>query len=310
MKKLWLILIAAALLTPALAQKSANPFAGRWDVTVTTPRDAFPDWLEVVESNGALQCRYQPRTGGAAAIPEAKITGSHLVLTISAPSAGSPGTSWELTANGDKLTGSAKLGETETAKLAAVRAPALKREAPKAWTEPEPLFNGRDLAGWEPTSMRDNHWAAQNGELVNQAKGANIKSTRKFDDLKLHIEYNCPDHGNSGVYLRGRYEVQVEYEPPGTNDRFHSMGAIYSFLAPAVELPKKPGQWESYDVTLVGRFVTVIRDGVKTIDNQEIPGITGGALDAHEGEPGRIFIQGDHTGGMKYRNITIAVPRR
>ena len=134
--------------------------------------------------------------------------------------------------------------------------------------------------------MRDNHWAAQNGELVNQAKGANIKSTRKFDDLKLHIEYNCPDHGNSGVYLRGRYEVQVEYEPPGTNDRFHSMGAIYSFLAPAVELPKKPGQWESYDVTLVGRFVTVIRDGVKTIDNQEIPGITGGALDAHEGEPG------------------------
>jgi hypothetical protein len=77
-----------------------------------------------------------------------------------------------------------------------------------------------------------------------------------------------------------------------------------------VELPKKPGQWESFDVTLVGRRVTVIRDGVKVIDNQEIPDITGGALDSREGEPGPLYIQGDHTGGMKYRNITIAAPRR
>ena len=311
MTKLWLLLVPAfGLFTLAHAQKSANPFAGRWDVTVTAPGGSYPDWLEVVDNNGALSCRYQPRAGSAEPIPDAKIVGSHLILTLSAPSAKGPGTTWDLTAAGDKLTGSVKRGDAETARLAAARAPALKREAPRAWTDPEPLFNGKDLSGWEPITPANNHWVAKDGELVNQAHGANIKTTRKFDDFKLHIEYNCPDDGNSGVYLRGRYEVQVEYEPPGANDRFHSMGAIYSMVAPSVELPKKPGQWESYDITLIGRNVTVIRDGVKIIDNQEIAGITGGALDAYEGEPGPIFIQGDHTGGLRYRNITVSVPKR
>jgi hypothetical protein len=88
------------------------------------------------------------------------------------------------------------------------------------------------------------------------------------------------------------------------------MGSIYGFVAPSTEVPPRPGQWESYDVTLVGRTVTVVRDGVMIIDNQEIPGITGGAIDSREGEPGPLYIQGDHTGGMKYRNIMIAVPKK
>jgi len=88
------------------------------------------------------------------------------------------------------------------------------------------------------------------------------------------------------------------------------MGSIYGFLAPAVELPKRPGEWETYDVTLVGRSVTVLRDGVLIIDHTEIPGITGGALDSHEGEPGPVYLQGDHSGGLKYRNITISLPHR
>ena len=197
------------------------------------------------------------------------------------------------------------------ADLTGVRAPLLKRKPPKAWTAAEPIFNGKDLTGWEPIDpAAANHWVAKDGELVNEAKGANLKTTRKFDDFKLHIEFNCPDEGNSGIYLRGRYEVQVEYETPDANGKFHSMGSVYSFLAPAVELPRKPGEWESFDITLVGRRVTVVRNGVKTIDNQEIAGITGGALDANEGEPGPFYIQGDHTGGMKYRNITIQVPKK
>jgi hypothetical protein len=88
------------------------------------------------------------------------------------------------------------------------------------------------------------------------------------------------------------------------------MGSIYGFLAPSVDVPRLPGQWESYDVTLLGRTVTVIRDDVKIIDDQIIPGITGGALDSHEGEPGPLYIQGDHTGGMKYRKNTVALPQR
>jgi len=118
------------------------------------------------------------------------------------------------------------------------------------------------------------------------------------------VEFNCPDGGNSGIYLRGRYEVQVEYEP--SEDAFHRMGAIYGFVPTAVEMPRKPGEWESFDITLIGRSVTVVRNGVTVIDNREIAGITGGALDSDEGQPGPFYIQGDHTGGMKYRNITIS----
>ena len=145
---------------------------------------------------------------------------------------------------------------------------------------------------------------------THEAAGANIRTERTFDDFKLHIEYNCPDKGNSGVYLRGRDEIQVEYEPPGTDDKLHAMGSIYGFIAPAKDLPRKPGEWESYDVTLVGRRVTVVRDDVTIIENQEIPGITGGAIDSNEGAPGPLLIQGDHTGGMKYRNIQISVPKK
>ena len=222
-----------------------------------------------------------------------------------------PATTWDLDEKGGRITGVQKRGDTVIGDLSGVRAPALDHKPPKDWTAPEPIFNGKDLTGWEPTDpAAANHWIVKDGELVNETKGANLKTTRKFDDFKLHIEYNCPDDGNSGIYLRGRYEVQVEYEKVDANDKFHSMGAVYSFLSPAVELPRKPGTWESYDITLVGRRLTVVRDGVKTIDNQEIPGSTGGALDSNEGEPGPFYIQGDHTGGMKYRNITIQVPRK
>jgi hypothetical protein len=310
MKPLCLLpVLAAALVWPLIAK---NPFAGRWDITIT-PQAAtpYPDWMELVEKDGGATVRIQPRSGGAREIKDFKLVGSHLSLNMAAPNATGPASTWELDVKGDTLTGAQKRGDTAIAQLAGVRAPMLDRKPPKAWTEPEPLFNGKDLTGWEPIgAIAANHWVAQNGELVNQDHGANIKTTRKFDDFKLHIEYNCPEEGNSGVYLRGRYEVQVEYEKVDANDKFHSMGSIYSFIAPAVALPRKPGTWESYDITLVGRHVTIVRDGIKTVDNQEIPGITGGALDCNEGEPGPFYIQGDHTGGMKYRNITISVPKK
>jgi hypothetical protein len=87
------------------------------------------------------------------------------------------------------------------------------------------------------------------------------------------------------------------------------MGSIYGRIAPTPELPRTPGQWDVFDVTLVGRQVTVVRNGVTTIDNKEIEGITGGALDGDEGAPGPFYIQGDHTGGLKFRNITVSLPK-
>jgi len=289
--------------TAFLAGRPNSPFASRWDLTIVTPEATYPSWLEFADEGATPAVRIVGRTGSVHPAREVKVQGTRLNLTSS------EGT-WELTVSGGKLAGIRHQSKGVDAKVSGVPAPALKRQAPTAWAAPEPLFDGRDLNGWEVDDPSKAYWSAQSGELRNDKGGANIHTTRKFDDFKLHIEYNCPEGGNSGVYLRGRYEVQVEYEPAGKNDQFHGMGSIYGFIAPSAEVPPRPGQWETYDVTLVGRTVTVIRDGVKIIDEQDIPGITGGALDSHEAEPGPIYLQGDHTGGLKYRNITISLAKR
>lgn len=311
MKPLCCILILSSIfLPPAQSKKGSNPFIGRWDLTVTTAAATYPGWMEILEKDGKLESRYQPRGGSVRPVSSVTVDGSRLTLTLTPAAGQRPAVLWEVTANDHQIVGVQKRADKVIAKFTGVPAPELKRKAPKAWTNPEPLFNGKDLTGWEPDNPSTNHWVARDGELLNEIKGANLRTTRKFDDFKLHIEFNCPENGNSGVYLRGRYEIQVEYEPVGTEDKYHMMGAIYGFLGPAVESPRTPGQWERFDVTFVGRYVTIARNGVTTIANQEIPGITGGALDSNEAQPGPFYIQGDHTGGMKYRNITISLPKR
>jgi hypothetical protein len=321
MRHFWFVFIVGpALLVPALSQKHDDgKMSGRWDLTITAGNTTYPSWMEFVDEGRSPAVRIVGRSGSARSVEDVKAQvsaagaqmASHLSFVTTESFGAKPvKVTWEMSTRGDKLTGKQHRADGVDYEIAGVRSPALKRNAPAAWTNPEPLFNGKDLTGWEADNPSANHWKAENGELVNEKKGANIHSTRKFDDVKLHIEYNCPQGGNSGVYLRGRYEIQVEYEPADKNDKYHGMGSIYGFLAPSPALPPKPGQWESYDVTLVGRTVTVVRDGVTIIDNQQIPGITGGAIDSHEGEPGPIYIQGDHTGGMKYRNISISAPKK
>jgi Domain of Unknown Function (DUF1080) len=276
-------------------------FAGRWDLTVTTQKGAYPSWLEFADEGATPAVRMVGRGGSVHPVRDAKVQGSHLTF-VDLQSSGEG--RWDLTVTDRKLAGRSPDGA-----ISGLPAPPLNRPSPAAWTTPQPLFNGRDLSGWQPDEPANNHWSAQDGELRNQSAGANLRTTRTFGDFKLHIEYNCPLGGNSGVYLRGRYEVQVEYEPPDKNDAFHGMGSIYGFIAPSKQVAARPGEWESYDVTLVGRSVTVARDGVLIIDNTEIPGITGGAIDSREADPGPLYLQGDHTGGLKFRNITIALPR-
>jgi len=309
--KLGLILIlVGALLTPAFSQKTSNPLVGRWDFNITTPAGTRASWLGVTEKEGSLEIWYQPTGGHVYQVKDFKVDGLHLTISISQASGRRPAMTWELDAVGDKLIGVQRRGE-DTLALTGVRAPELKRSVPNAWTNPEPLFNGKNLDGWEPIGNPANsHWVVKNGLLVNEERGVNLKSTGKFDDFKLHFEVNCPDRGNSGLYLRGRYEVQLEYEPLSANPVERRIGSIYGRIAPNVELPRMPGVWETFDITLVGRTLTVVHNGVTTIDQQEIEGITGGALDANEGEPGPFYIQGDHTGGLKFRNISISVPKR
>jgi hypothetical protein len=307
--KPFVFIASSALACAAWAQSGANPFLGRWDLTVTSPRSTANQWMEIVEKDGKLDGRIQPGGGAVRPIAGARMDGSHLIIIVQSAGRG-PEVTWDLTAEGAKISGVQKRGDNSDTQIAGVRAPVLKRPMPKAWSSPEPLFNGKDLTGWEPVGdVEHSHWAARDGELVNDNPahgGANLKTTRKFDDFKLHVEVNCPDGGNSGIYLRGRYEIQVGTE--GGTVPSHEMGAVYGHFAPAA-FTKKLGEWSTFDITFVGRNVTVIRDGVKIHDNVEIPGITGGALDSNEGEPGPFFLQGDHQGVIRYRNIAVSVPK-
>jgi hypothetical protein len=317
MKKYFVLpLLLGALAASASAQKS--PYVGRWDLTVTPQTGSpYPQWMEITEKDGKLEGRFQPRGGAWRPLSAAKVDNGHLLVTIAEATARGPATTWDFTAADDKLTGVEKRGETAGPQIAGRRAPDLKRPMPKAWATPVAIFNGKDLTGWEPIgNVQNNKWVARNGELVNDnpvvegARGpgaANIMTTQKWQDFKLHIEVNCPEHGNSGIYLRGRYEIQVGTE--GGTQPSHEMGAVYSHYAAVGNQGFKPGEWTTFDITFVGRYATVIRDGMKIHDNVEIPGPTGGALDSDESEPGPFFLQGDHQGVIRYRNITISVPK-
>ena len=129
-------------------------------------------------------------------------------------------------------------------------------------------------------------------------KADNLVSTQSFNDFTLHAEFRLPKGSNSGIYLRGRYEAQIEdsdaAEPP-----LNHIGGIYGFLAPTWDARRQPGEWQTFDITLVGRIVTVEFNGRRVICDREIPGITGGAIDSDEGSPGPIMLQGDH-GAIEY----------
>jgi hypothetical protein len=167
------------------------------------------------------------------------------------------------------------------------------------------LFNGKDLTGWTPRNQSSEaSWKAEDGTLVKDGNGPDLVNTSKFEDFKLHIEFNCGVKANSGVFLRGRYEVQVETDS-AVEPNSHHTGGVYGFLDPTPEQPRKPDVWQTFDITLVGRNVTVVQNGITVIDHKDIPGITGGALDSHEGLPGPIYLQASEVGRVAYRNIVI-----
>jgi hypothetical protein len=323
MKILSVSKLATAMLATALAStvaaQDAKEFLGRWDMTVTPATGTpYPQWMELTDKGGKIEGRVQPRGGAWHPIAGAQIESGKLIVAMEEAGHGSA-TTWELTSPGPgKVTGIEKHGDADGPTLAGVKAPSLDRPTPQKWTTPRPLFDGKDLTGWEPIgNVENNKWVARNGELVNDNPevpgqrshgAANIMTTEKFQDFKLHIEVNCPEGGNSGIYLRGRYELQVGTE--GGKIPSHEMGAIYSHYPPPEGAENGLGKWTAFDITLVGRHATVLRDGKMYHDNVEIPGPTGGALDSNEAEPGPFYLQGDHHGVIAYRNITISVPKK
>jgi hypothetical protein len=277
---------------------------GRWDMTLYINGNQYPSWLEVYLSGTRTLVGQYVGTGGSAR-PISKINFADGKMNFSIPpqwEKENNDISFEGTFDGDSLKGTMVAADGKNYTWSAVRAPSLKRNSEPVWQRPITIFNGKDLSGWH-ASGKTNQWIVKDGVLTSPHSGFNLLTDKTFNDFKLHIEFRYPKGSNSGVYLRGRYEVQIE-DVQGDEPYKDVFSAVYGFLPPSEITAKPAGEWQSYDITLVGRMVTVVANGKTVICNREIPGITGGAINSHEGEPGPLLIQGDH-GPIEYRNIRI-----
>ena len=304
----FLVLSAA----PAAAQAPAQPAViGRWNMVVTAPDGTrYPSWLEISKSGHAtLVGRIVHRVGSSR--PISNIEHENGVIRFAIPRQWEEQTG-ELRVEGT-LTGSQLAGQLTTPggerhTWAATRAPWLERERMPTWGTPIALFDGKSLDGWTTEGPNQNKWSVVNGILTNAGGGANLMTTRKFDDFKLQVEFRYPKGSNSGIYLRGRYEAQIEDIPLDSMPNPHQIGGIYGFLPPNQNAAKAPGEWNTYEITLVGRRVTVVLNGKTVVADAIIPGMTGGAIDSDEGSPGPILLQGDH-GPIEFRRVVLTPAR-
>ena len=209
-------------------------------------------------------------------------------------------------------------GRDETIAFGGIKVPPMPDQAPDldkvCFGHPISLFNGKDLTGWiahEPEKI--NGWSVKDGLLVNttpktdfSATGAyaNLKTEAVFEDFWLHIEFLIGSQRNSGIYLRGAYEAQV-VDRDSRMQGLQGVGAIFGTILPSENAGKAGGEWQTYDITLVDRHITVVLNGVKVIDNQPVPQPTAGAINTDPSAPGPIYLQGDHT-SVAYRNIYLA----
>lgn len=304
------LLVATAFFTVAFSARSADrssslaeSIEGRWDITIMVDGKPQPSWLEVIHSgNDYLVGQYVGISGSARPISKVIFSNGKISFTIPPQwEKEKNDLTFEASLQGDSLVGTMVAADGKTHNWTGQRAPLLKRDANPVWEKPIKLLKENSIDGW--TALGKNQWVVESGVLKSSQSGANLVTNQKFSDFKLHIEFRCPKGSNSGVYLRGRYEVQIE-DSKGKEPASGLFGGVYGFLTPNEMAAKSADEWQMYDITLVGRIVTVIANGKEIICRQTIPGITGGALDSREGEPGPLLLQGDH-GPIEYRNIII-----
>ena len=308
---------------PAAAQDDADAFMGRWALHL--PGGA--GWLEVQDEHGYLDASLL--WYGGSVVPVASVNISDGVLTVTRTNAvkraaGRTHTitnTLELTADGANLSGTAVFPSRSGSgkrvlEFRGERIPDLP-PAPDmseiTYGEPVELFNGKDLAGWSLVNPdQKNGFMVDDGTLINnpvQPEGGehvsfgNLRTDASYEDFRLTLEVNVPEGSNSGVYLRGIYEIQV-MDSYGRGADSHHMGGLYSRITPSATVEKPAGEWQTMDMTLYKRHLTVILNGTTIIDNQPILGVTGGALTADEFSPGPIYLQGDH-GRVLYRNLVL-----
>lgn len=277
---------------------------GSWNITLDMNGNSAPSWLEVKLSGIRTLVGHFVGNDGSAR-PISKVNFENGKFGFSIPP------QWQMANNdlvlegeltGDKIKGTITYPDGKKYSFVGERAPRLLREKAPKWGKSIALFNGKDLTGWH-VDKSENQWIVKDGILTSPKSGANLISDAKFEDFKLIVEFRYPEGSNSGIYLRGRYEVQIEDSKTDYPSSVY-FGGVYGFLTPNEMAKKSPGEWQKFEITLIGRRVTIIANGKTIINDQIIPGITGGALDSHEALPGPIMIQGDH-GAIEFRKIEL-----
>ena len=171
------------------------------------------------------------------------------------------------------------------------------------------------LDGWKSMNEKAKFgWSFKDGVLSNYlglkpdgswaGGGANLMTKRAdFKDFNLEYDVRVPKKSNSGVYLRGRFECQVvdSYQQPVNR---HNMAAYYGRVTPVVAAEKAPGEWQHVSVTVYKRRISVVLNGTPIIEDAEITGVTGGAIDADIDAAGPIYLQGDHS-DADYKNMIL-----
>lgn len=332
MKKLFVFaVLLCSLAGPsplAGADSAQNPFLGYWELIIP---GGGAGWLGVEESGSELKSSLLWGGGSVMPLASAKVEDGKLILrrdhVIQRKDASGKNVKRTLV---ETLTGTTdgktinfatvkqrESGEGEDkAQFSGKRTPPMP-PAPDLskvkFGEPIQLFNGKDLTGWRLThGGAVNGWGVKDGLLFNnpvQEEGkphknyGNLRTEREFEDFNLRLETRVQERQNSGVYLRGIYEIQVA-DTYGRPLDSHNMGGVYSRIKPTMNAEKPAGEWQTMDLTLVDRHITVVLNGKKIIDNQPVLGCTGGALWPDVSRPGPIYLQGDHT-GVEYRNLVL-----
>lgn len=303
---LWTLFIAilVAPMVEAAAADAIAPFEGRWDLTLTNADGSRPSWIDVSSDHGQLELVFVGLTDHATQMNRAKVQDGELTFVSPKDEEGFPvDTTYALKRVGDRLTGTVTNSEKKWT-VSGKRAPALAGDKVSGWGKSVRLFDGTDLKGWKLADPGKPSWKIENGTLVSTGHGSELISIPQFRNFRLHLEFDAGPKSNSGVYLRGRYEVQIETDSISEPNSHHT-GGVYGYLDPTPEQPRTADKWQAYDITLIGRTVTVVQNGITVIDHKEIPGITGGALDSNEGMPGPIYLQGSEEGRVAYRNIVV-----
>ena len=308
-------LIALTLLALSMpAQSDVAPFLGRWNMTGTGEHTAVVYWLEVTQEGGAVKGRFLNRFSSPYDLPNIRVENGELVFSNAQREGQPPSPVWRARMVEGRLVGTTTIPSRDSARppqvvnWVGVRPPtwpAANANGTHAYGSPVRLFDGKTLDAWGVQHTQNPvNWAVADGVMSSAEKnGNNLLSKETFEDFKIEAEYAIAAGSNGGIYLRGRYELQL-LDDAGQPLTPQSHMAIYGRTPPAVMASKPAGEWQTMEAIVVGNRVTVTLNGQKVHDNAAIEGITGGALDANELEPGPIMLQGDH-GKVMFRKVVV-----